>query len=255
MKKNRTLLTACSSLAAVFAAAVALDYTGYSLFNRADGSNALCRLDRSCRSMTAAETALARETFGNTIDYKQVKIFTRQPFLWPRSPKTVARMWNSNIYVLSDTLKTPDFSTADALTKAAYLHELTHVWQYANDPKFLHAGFFSLLMHDFDYESLYGYDIGDHKYLSAFNFEQQAQIIEEHYVLRAQFHEKTGHLTMNRPADFPREFNRWARGQCKLLDQYTMVISSSLPQPMESRCAMYRPYERPNLDAEKPDIP
>ena len=254
MKINRALIGAISSLVAVFAAA-ALDLDGYNLFDRPDGSNALCRIDPSCRAMTAAETALARETFGNTIDYKQVKIFNRSLFLWPAPDHTAARMWNGNIYVFSDPFKTRDFSSADTTTKGVYLHELTHVWQYANDPKFLASGFFSLLMHDFDYQSLYGYSIDDHKYLSAFNFEQQAQIIEDHHRLRTEFRDNTAHLTMNRPANFTRDFNRWARSQCKTLDQYSVTISTALPQPLEPKCAMYRPYERPNLDAEKPNIP
>lgn len=248
MKKSRAIIGAIVSLAAAFGAAVAaIDFDGYNFFDRPDGGNALCRIDPDCRFLTPGEVDVARTVFGGTIDYKKVKVFTRPLIFWKPPPHVSARMWNGNIYIFEDQIKTADFATRPAPVQKAYLHELTHVWQYANDPKFLAAGFFALLKRDFDYDALYGYDIEDHKYFADFNFEQQGEIIEDYYDLRTRFRDVTEGLVMKRPADFRREFNVWARAHCKALDRYAATISTSLPQPLEPKCAMYRPYERPNM--------
>jgi hypothetical protein len=244
--KRKGLVVSIVGLAAVFTLAAAIDLDGYNIFDREDGSNLLCRADPYCRRLTPGEVELARETFGDSINYKNIKVFTRRA-VSDFVGNSVARMWNHNLYAIHEDVQVPDYSASDSLyVRQTYLHEMTHVWQYENDPKFLESGLFDLLRHDFDYTDLYRYAIDDHKYFNAFNFEQQAVIVETYYGLQQEFQQKTRHLPMRRPKDYTRSFNLETRDECRTLDQYAAVISSSLPRVgLEPKCAMYRPYQIP----------
>jgi hypothetical protein len=262
MKINKTLLKTVSVLAVAFAAA-AIHGDGYNIFDREDGGNVLCAIDPGCRSLTPGEIKMAGAVFGDTTDYKSVKIFNHQLL-----PQTFMRtkpifMWRGNIYAPDTIFRSadyskdkPDYSRAQNVElQMTLLHEMTHVSQYQNDTKYLVRRFSSLSMHDHDF--LYGYQIDDHKYYTDFNYEQQAQIIEDYYGYQAFFRDKTQGLKMSRPADFSRKFNREARDMCKMLDKYTQVVSQLFPQKLEPGCAMYRPYDPPPADpfADKPGSP
>lgn len=250
MKKNRVILSALS-LAAAFAAVAVHDLNGYNFLDRAGKKNALCQIDPSCRTLKDSEKEMARDIFGDTVNYDRVKIFNRPLLLWFLRKNATAVMWGGNIYILSNSLRVDDFTKADKSAQRAFIHEMTHVWQYSNDPKFLARGLLSFMLNDFNYDVLYNYRIEDHLKLESFNIEQQAEIVADYYEKRLQFREATKDLTLDKPANFSRHFNVWARGACKELDRYAEVISYSIPQKKEPGCAMYRPYEVPNINFDK----
>ena len=76
-RKIRNLVLAFTLAAGAWAAN---DATGYQLFNQADGDNIFCEIDPTCRKLTEGEIALARQYFGDSIDYRQVNIFNRPHF-------------------------------------------------------------------------------------------------------------------------------------------------------------------------------
>ena len=49
------------------------------------------------RSLTAAETVLARSVFGDAIDYSRVKVFARK--WWPFQPRQVAMAPDGNLWL------------------------------------------------------------------------------------------------------------------------------------------------------------
>lgn len=242
-KMKKQIGIAASTVLGLAFAAAAIDFNGYNIFDRADGGNLACEMDRDCRKLTDGEIALAKTVFGSTVNYKDVKIFTRPLVLWKPPENVVARMWNGNIYLYQRSLHWPDLSAAtDIGARKTFLHEMTHVWQYKNDTKFLETGFFNLLLHDFVYNALYDYQIDEHKQFKAFNFEQQGDIISDYYGLRQALELKTKGRAMKKPGDYSKSFNRETRRECQKLDQYISVISYSLPQPPVTQCDMYRPY-------------
>ena len=197
---------------------------------------------------------MARSIFGDTTNYKSVKIFNRSLLPQVLMSTKPMFMWRGNIYASDPIFRSadyskdkPDYSRAQNVElQMTLLHEMTHVSQYQNDTKYLVRRFSSLSMHDHDF--LYGYQIDDHKYYTDFNYEQQAQIIEDYYGYQTFFRDKTNGLKMNRPADFSRKFNRETRNMCIRLDKYALMVSQLFPQELEPGCAMYRPYEKPRVD-------
>jgi len=121
------------------------------------------------RSMTADEIKIANSVFGNAINYSLVGM---DPSSWPvKKGKAMA-------YV---TLHTINFEKS--IPDHILLHELTHIWQYRK-----HGSLYLT-------EALYaqrwggGYNYGgsealkanEGKGLMAFNFEQQAEIVEDFF--------------------------------------------------------------------------
>jgi hypothetical protein len=83
------------------------------------------------RGLTAGEIALARAAFGDKIDYRPVKL-TDGPGMEPLALIAFAKgnpaiTVESTVYFKRDYC--PDFSAAGK-NRAAFLHEMTHVWQY-----------------------------------------------------------------------------------------------------------------------------
>ncbi|HEY8190052.1 MAG TPA: hypothetical protein VIF12_05160 [Micavibrio sp.] len=253
---KKTLWKRASILGIVFAIAAGIDTTGYALFDREDGSNPLCRIDPYCRPLTGGEIALAKNIFGDAIDYKRAKVFNRMSVQVPRQSDGVMRMWLGNIYAFDEGFKTPDYSAAkNPAHRESFIHEMTHLWQFESNKRKLAKGLvISLLQHDFVYGQLYSYGIDDHKRFSDFNFEQQAQIIGHYQYYQDDFHDKTKGKVLDSPGNFSRSFNRKIRDGCKKLDKFSQLISQALPQTLEPGCAMYRPYDPPPADpfADKP---
>lgn len=268
LKKTFAKVALGLGIALSLAAAIELD--GYNAFDSDDGFNLACEIDPACRPLTEGETAMARSVFGDTVDYKTVKIFNRPNLFLSWGARSIGsmHMWNGNIYVLRDDLQAiPDFSLHrspdDAPNQAriyqsSIIHEIGHVWQYRNDPDFpLHSAL-SITRNNFDYASLYPFEIDDHKKFSDFNFEQQADIFEHFYYGKNRLYDGTRGMILESPAYFSKEFNRKTQALCKTLDQYTEKIIQVLPQHgYEPKCNMYRPYQEPerNPFADPPPRP
>jgi len=83
------------------------------------------------RTLTAGEIALAREAFGDKIDYGRVKLSDgpgNQPLAHAAFAKgNPAITVGSTIYF--EAHYCPDFSQPNQ-NRSSFMHEMTHVWQY-----------------------------------------------------------------------------------------------------------------------------
>lgn len=133
------------------------------------------------RHLTTGEIALARQVFGDSIDYAAVKIHNR-PYV-PMQPANSGMTPDGEIY-MRDCYKA-DYSREDVSWRGLFIHEMAHVWQYQN--KIFHpvvaAGLLQL-KHKFNYAAAYDFELNKKKDLTDYGMEQQAAIIQQYYVLK-----------------------------------------------------------------------
>ena len=80
--KSRLLRT-LTGIFALAATAGTLEYTAYSAFDREDGTNFICDIDPSCHYLTEGEIDFATQVYGDSIDFTNVKKFSRAWFFFP----------------------------------------------------------------------------------------------------------------------------------------------------------------------------
>lgn len=123
------------------------------------------------RPLTAAEIALAKTVYGDSIRYKRVRV-DEFALIGPRQ----ARICYVSFYIVNSW---------QGMSKSTLIHELMHVWQYEQMgavymPRAIRAQFSEM-----------GYNYGGVEALKAhslkgldvrsFNLEQQADIVEDYY--------------------------------------------------------------------------
>jgi hypothetical protein len=136
------------------------------------------------RPLTKGEIQLARQVFGDSIDYAAVKIHDK-PYLplLPLQPKNSGMTPNGEIYTRDSY--SPDYSRENLYTRAFFIHEMTHVWQYQN--KVLHPAAEAVklnLKHKFNYAAAYDFQLDKSKDLVRYDMEQQAAIVQEYFLLK-----------------------------------------------------------------------
>lgn len=216
------------ALALVFAAAVGagIEWNGYNVFDREGGNNLLCRVDPFCRPMTNGEVALARSIFGDSIDYRSVKLFNR-PYMLVTG-KTHGLSPNGNIYINGDGKWSEDYA-AGLRGQALLIHELTHVWQVQRGRDVRKEAFLEFVRNNFDYDGVYQFDINSPEKFRAHNLEQQAAMVTRYYNLRQEFH-----MTAQ-------DYGEDSRTRCRELGKYEAKIMQEIPLVPDAGCAIYRP--------------
>lgn len=125
----------------------------------------------SLRWLTAAEQALARDVFGSGIRPERVRIFAQPVFPRPFTPGSAGV-----VYPVRESLT--DFAQGPLSDQATFVHEMVHVWQAQKGVILpiakLQAG---------DSDAAYRYDL-DHQTFDRMNIEQQARVVEHHFVLQ-----------------------------------------------------------------------
>ena len=146
------------------------------------------------RWLTAAEQALAREVFGAGIRPERVRIFAQPIIPRPFTPGSAGI-----VYPVAESLT--DFTQGALPDQATLVHELTHIWQAQHGVILpfakLQAG---------DSDATYRYDL-ERQTFAQMNIEQQAWVVEHHFVLSRQ-----DALITGRPPPFPREKYAALRG-------------------------------------------
>lgn len=135
--------------------------------------DAFASLLKNARPLTEREINLASSIFGESLAYKRVRVDERA-YLGPRT--------GNFCYVSGYTI-----NSWGAMSDAILIHELTHVWQYQ------HLGIVYIPRALAAQYSSEGYDYGGvkalreaiviNKTLLDFNYEQQADIIEDYFRL------------------------------------------------------------------------
>lgn len=132
------------------------------------------------RPLTSAEIDLARSVFGTAIDYAQVTI--RDGKFMPLQPRNSGMAPDGHIYMYG--CYRDDYAQGSLAEQGFFIHEMTHVWQFQN--KVLHpvAGFIDLLArHKFNYAAAYYYNLDGVQDLTDYNMEQQASLVQDHFIL------------------------------------------------------------------------
>jgi hypothetical protein len=140
------------------------------------------------RKLTAKEIALAREAFGDKIEYDRVRL-SDGPGFNPMAHMAFAKgnpaiTIGNTVYFKHDFC--PDFSVPGR-NGTSFMHEMTHVWQYRT----LGLGAFAVRYADEVRQSglkpndMYKYAEGETKFTEAM-LEAQAQMVGDYYRARAE---------------------------------------------------------------------
>ena len=127
------------------------------------------------RGLTAGEVDMARQVFGDSIDYSKVKLHDHEYWLTLGFQKSnVSVTPNGQIYFGKDNYK-DDYSAEVLAWQHHFIHEMTHVWQYQ-------LGYPVLLTRAFRPKMSYSYMPMDGKKLNDYNMEQQGDILADYFV-------------------------------------------------------------------------
>lgn len=153
---------------------------------RKDNSGHKCVEVETGRALTTGEKNLAREMFGNSIDYDKVRIYDKKWAFF--QGKRVAMTPNGKIYFAPDVHE-KDFSLASDGSKHFFIHEMTHVWQYQNGQAVLaRAGTSQILVELPSRIGLgngaYPYELDVRKNLLDYGVEQQASIVADYWAMK-----------------------------------------------------------------------
>lgn len=119
------------------------------------------------RALTPGEVALAREMFGEAIDYSRVRIVLgKWAFFQPRET-VMAPRGHIHCHPKGQTWR-EDYAAGSISDQGLFLHEMTHVWQHQS------GIFLPIARHPF---CRYGYTLVPGKPFSRYGIEQQAEIV------------------------------------------------------------------------------
>lgn len=124
----------------------------------------------SRRRLSAGEKALAQEMFGAALDPARVRILALP--VWRR-----AFVAGPRLIVWPARDLPADFGAAPLALQAAFVHELTHVWQAQHGVGLLRAK-----LKAGDSAAAYAYDLTADSNFQALNIEQQAMVVEHAFL-------------------------------------------------------------------------
>lgn len=142
------------------------------LNNRSDGG----------RGLAADEIKLAQSIYKSSINYNKVKVHKGKyiDVYGYGQPDNTLMTPNGEIYAPPNVYSTNYSSESDEF-KCVFLHEMCHVWQWQRNIKNIKASAAKeFLLHKFDYDEAYFYDLSYTKNFEEYGIEQQASIIEDY---------------------------------------------------------------------------
>ena len=139
------------------------------------------------RDLTKGESAMLREVFKDSVDYKKVRVHhsaTADRILRWMGAEAVT---HKNLIFMSQNACAKNYASCrDSYAKYVFVHEAAHVWQAQNGlmPGKLRMAFenYRRLVPGGDYHKHYEYSLQERKPLTAYNVEQQASIITDYHM-------------------------------------------------------------------------
>lgn len=128
------------------------------------------------RPLTGGEIALARQVFGDALDYGSITLRRRKWFAFQPRNITMAPLGHLHFHPRSEAY-CDDFSTVDVLRQGLLIHELTHVWQTQS------RGRYHLVCNRMPW-ARYDYSLKPGWHLTRYGIEQQAEIVKHAFWLR-----------------------------------------------------------------------
>jgi type VI secretion system secreted protein VgrG len=129
------------------------------------------------RPLTSGETAMARELFGDAVDYSRVKVHNKSYFWFNLQSRRTAVTPNGEIYFRREDFKA-DFAEAKFSDRLWFIHEMVHVWQYQLGYPVKAVGLFS-------WAASYEYTLSPERSLSDYNMEQQGDLLADYWALKS----------------------------------------------------------------------
>lgn len=131
---------------------------------------------RHSRPLTDGEIELAREMFGDAIDYDAVRIVRGK--WWPFQPRGIVMAPTGNIHFHPDNPNwSEDFSKERLSLQGLFIHEMVHVWQTQKRGRF----YLPLMRHPF---CRYAYEVKDGWPFDRYGLEQQAEIVRHAFLAK-----------------------------------------------------------------------
>ncbi|KAB7644912.1 vgr related protein [Polymorphobacter fuscus] len=128
------------------------------------------------RPLTAGEVAICAQVFGPALNPALASIRRRK--FWPLHPRRVTMAPDGHVWCHPDGNNwCTDYAAASLGLRAHFVHEMVHVWQHQQGRKLIFAR---------PPLARYGYTLKPGKAFARYGIEQQACIVADAYVLRAQ---------------------------------------------------------------------
>ena len=160
------------------------------------------------RDLTAGELAIARQVFGDSVDYSKVKVHNHGYWMFfGFQDKHTAVTPNGQMYYPGPIYR-DDFSVSPE-DQALFIHEMVHVWQRQLGYAVKWNGLFVSSRG----ASAYQYSVAAGATLADYNMEQQGDIISDYYMI----------VVLGEP--------RYARGSRGTPEQLRMVLADFLRDP------------------------
>lgn len=135
------------------------------------------------RAPTPGEINLAKRVFKDSVDYTKVKIHNKK-YIFVQ-PDNSGMTPNGEIYAVGSRTYSNDYALEGPRLRGFFIHEMAHVWQYQlNILSPASAATSEFILNGFDYAKAYEYELVTGKDLLKFRIEQQAQIIEDYYLIQ-----------------------------------------------------------------------
>jgi len=133
----------------------------------------------SNRALTEGEIAMARESFGDRVDYRRVRICAgpgHNPAAWLARRNGNPAITLVNTIHLLDADLAADFSQGG--NRMLFMHEMTHIWQYdaLGAPRFFFRYGREFAACGFKAKAMYRYDEGRTRFAGAM-LEAQAEMV------------------------------------------------------------------------------
>lgn len=128
----------------------------------------------SPRPLTHGEVAMARLLFGESIDYRRVRVHGRRYL--PFQPRNCCITPNGSMYFHRSCFL-PDYTRGDPPVVHWFLHEMVHIWQFQ-------MGYAVRLRGAVRIGLPYGYDLAAGKTLADFNMEAQGDLLADYFALK-----------------------------------------------------------------------
>lgn len=135
------------------------------------------------RALTSGEITLAKRLFKDSLDYTKVKIHNKK-YIFVQ-PDNSGMTPNGQIYAVGARTYSNDYAIEGPSLRGFFIHEMAHVWQFQlNILSPVSAAIAEALRHLGNYAKAYEYELVAGKDLLKYRIEQQAQIIQDYYLLQ-----------------------------------------------------------------------
>lgn len=138
------------------------------------GNDTRYNIIRRSRPLTHDEITMAVRLFGNSIDYRLVRIHARR--YMPFQPKNCCMTPNGSMYFHRSCFL-PDYTRGDPPVVHWFLHEMVHIWQFQ-------IGYAVRLRGAVRLGLIYDYDLAPDKTLADFNMEAQGDLLADYFALK-----------------------------------------------------------------------